>query len=728
MGNAWKLFRSDLKRLFANVVTGIIVLGLVALPSIFSWYNILACWDAFDNTGNLKVAVANSDEGYESDLVAIRVNIGERLVSALRANDQLDWVITDEEDAVDGAMSGKYYAAVVIPKTFSADMMTFYSDDAQRADIVYYANEKRSAIAPKITDQGADRVAYQVNKSFTETLTRISLSVIESLSDYLDGTDAQEKVATMASHLQLAGKQIGQAASTVRSYTQVVSSSKSLVSSSANLLQQTKAAADEAVAKASRSKQAFQDIGEAFDTTVTALDAAIEKTSSYYESLPGAIGSTFDSADKLAADSAASLRAQAALADDNISALRRVASKLEALEKLVLESGKARIRAAKGLLDNGVTLLESSKAKLVQAADDIESSSSESKRNRDEAANLAAQAKKNMEDLRNSYNSNIKPQMNSLRNDLGKLASSLQSSADELDESTASIMDSAASVNGELDATTAKLNGIADKLDTSSRNVQQLGDDIAEALSRNDMDSVKQLIEANPDALAAALAAPVALDRTAVFPAENFGSQMAPLYTMLAMWIGSLLLSVAIRVVVPEEDEAKLNNPKHHQIFLGHFGVFALISFMQTTCTAVGNLLFLGVQAAHPLLYLLCFWVSGLVFAFIIYALVAAFANLGKAVAVLMLIVQVTGCNGAFPLQLLPPFIQSLSAWLPGTHTINAMRAAMFGIYQNDYWISMGLLLLFVVPAAIIGLVLSKPLSRFMSWYIKRVESSKLMA
>ena len=89
MRNAWRLFVGDLKRLRSNVITGIVVLGLIALPSLFSWFNMLACWDVFDNTGNLTVAVANSDEGYESDLVPIRVNIGENVMSALRENEQM---------------------------------------------------------------------------------------------------------------------------------------------------------------------------------------------------------------------------------------------------------------------------------------------------------------------------------------------------------------------------------------------------------------------------------------------------------------------------------------------------------------------------------------------------------------------------------------------------------------------------------------------------------------
>ena len=136
MHNIARIVKSDVKSLFANAMSVVIAIGLVVLPSLFAWYNVLACWDVFDNTGNLKVAVANTDEGYESDLMPLRVNVGDQVIAALRANDQIDWTFTTEEDAVDGARSGRYYAAVVIPRNFSRDMLTFYQKDAQRASIV----------------------------------------------------------------------------------------------------------------------------------------------------------------------------------------------------------------------------------------------------------------------------------------------------------------------------------------------------------------------------------------------------------------------------------------------------------------------------------------------------------------------------------------------------------------------------------------------------------------
>lgn len=238
MHNIWTLFKSDLRHLFANVVSTIITIGLVVMPSIFAWYNLIACWDVFDNTGHLTVAVANEDEGYESDLVPIRVNVGDMLVSELRANDQIGWRIVSEEEAVDGAKSGKYYAAVVIPKDFSRDMLRFYMDDSERAQITYYSNEKKNAISPKITMTGADTVSEKVNTVFAQSISEVMLSVAESVSRYADDMDVHGQIAALADHINAMSEDTNRVADVVEMYSGTLESAQRLLDSGSKLIRQ----------------------------------------------------------------------------------------------------------------------------------------------------------------------------------------------------------------------------------------------------------------------------------------------------------------------------------------------------------------------------------------------------------------------------------------------------------------------------------------------------------
>ena len=178
--NIGRIFTGDLKMIRHNTIAWIVVLGLTIVPSFYAWFNIAASWDPYGNTGNLKVAVANMDEGYTGDLFPITLNVGDQVEMSLHANNQLNWVFTGEKEAIRGVKDGSYYAAIVLPKSFSRDIMSLFSEEkVQRSDILYYLNEKENAIAPKITDKGASAVQKQIDQVFAQTVTEIGLEVVD---------------------------------------------------------------------------------------------------------------------------------------------------------------------------------------------------------------------------------------------------------------------------------------------------------------------------------------------------------------------------------------------------------------------------------------------------------------------------------------------------------------------------------------------------------------------
>ncbi|MCI8452046.1 MAG: YhgE/Pip domain-containing protein [Eggerthellaceae bacterium] len=727
MNNIARIFRDDCRRLFANVVSVIIAAGLVVMPSIFAWYNVIACWNVFDNTGNLTVAVANADEGYQSDLVPLRVNVGEQVVSALRANDQIDWVITTEDDAVDGARSGRYYAAVVIPPEFSRDMLTFYAEDSEHAKIIYYANEKKSAIAPKITDRGADTVSYQVNEVFAETLSEVALGVAESFSRLADEGDLDGRVADVADHARSLADSAERASSVLGLYSSLAQTARDLVDGSAALAASARAGIDGASDAASQGIAAARTAASALRSSGTGLSDALAASSAAFDAAAGSVDGVFDAMSGSTATSAAHLRERAQALDAQVGAYRDLAAHLRELAAGAPEAEQAALEHAAQGMDAVADLVVSMQGNLRSAADKLEAGDAAAQADREAARQQAAEARDRIDALKADFDEHLGPELDQLAADSATLADGLETALGKLDAAGGELAASAGSAGESLDAASAKIDEAAAGLAGAASQLREMADAVDAALAAGDPQALRDVLNADAQALSSALAAPVAVERVAVFPAENFGSAMAPLYTTLALFIGSLLILVVVKPTVSARDQADLRDPKPRQLFLGRFGVMALLSLAQTTLMGLGNLFFLQVQAAHPWLLMLCFWTAGLVFTFLIYALVAAFANLGKAMAVLLLIVQVTGCGGSFPLQLLPGFVQALSPWLPATHVVNAMRAAMMGTYGADYWVQMGQLMLFVVPAALIGLVLRRPLARFMAWYVEQVESSKLV-
>ncbi len=723
----WRLFTGDLKRIAHNTVTAIIVFGLVAIPSLFSWYNLIACWNVFDNTGNLTVAVANSDEGYKSDLVPIEVNVGEQVVSALRANDQLKWTFTDEEDAIDGARSGRYYAAVVIPESFSRDMMTFYSDDVEHAKIAYYTNEKKNAIAPKVTDQGADGVSSQVNQVFAETLSEVALGLASALSDYADEADVNGRIGELASHIDDAGTRVDRAASVLGMYSSVLGSAQGLIEDSGALLGQVRSSADGVASSVDDIKAAAGDVGSAMGDSASALSTALQQSAQSYGAVADSMDAAFDSASSLAAESSSQLRAAGDRVAGQADGYRDIVAQLEAAKPSLPEGAQSAVDSAIARLNASIALQEQLRDSLYAAADDIDAGSADTQAKRDEIKALATQAKGSLADAKADYDTQLKPDLEALAQTVSDASSSLSSTASMLDDAGADLIGAADSVAAGVGDAKGKLDAAADDLSASGQRLHEVGADIAEALSTGDIEALKAAIGSDPAALAKAVSAPVQLDRHAVYPVDNFGSAMTPLYTTLALWIGALLAMVTLKPAPSARILEELGNPPAWQQFIGRFGVVALVSLMQSTVMSVGNMVFLGVQTANPLLYLLCYWVSGLVFAFIIYTLVVSFANFGKALSVFLLIAQVSGGGGSYPLQSLPDFVQALSPYLPITHAVNAMRAAMFGVYNGDFWTEIGILLLFTVPFIVLGLVLRTPLIKVVSKFVEKVESTKVM-
>ena len=182
---------NDLRRLYTNVMAGIVMVGLIAIPCLFAWFNVLAAWDPFGNTDRLEVAVANTDRGHTSDLTPLAVNVGDMVLSQLYRDDSMDWVITDVDDAIEGAKSGEYYAAIVLPPTLSDDMFTFYADDAEPSRIDLYINEKKNPISPLLISSGTQGVSAQISASFTRALSEVSFGLIETTSDYFNEAETK---------------------------------------------------------------------------------------------------------------------------------------------------------------------------------------------------------------------------------------------------------------------------------------------------------------------------------------------------------------------------------------------------------------------------------------------------------------------------------------------------------------------------------------------------------
>lgn len=722
------LIRRDLRHSVMNVMAIIVMFGLVVIPSLFTWFNVLASWDPFGNTKNLTVAVASTDEGYQSDLVPIRVNVGEQVLSQLRANDQLNWVITSEDDAIDGTKAGRYYAAIVLPKSFSADMLTFYADGAERTELAYYTNEKKNALAPKITGQGAEGVSAQISEVFTETLSDVALSLISSLSDYLTDADTQAALARVESRVGSLAAQLRSGAQTADMFGALVQGTIPLAQSASALVSGAGSAFGDAADAAGGGAGAVQQLAGTLQQATGAIADAIAQTAAGYEAVGTSIDDQYAQVGTVSGDQSAALTTLAARVQQQIDGATTLRTTLvDDVRPQLPPAGQQALDDVVAQLDRAILRQQAVHDSLVQAGQDITAGNAAAEATHQQVKDLIAQAKDAIAQAQSSYSGTLKPQLDAL-------GSTLATIDDDVSGVRGDLSQAAAGLSGASDSVVATLQGaqgVTARLSTALTDAAGRFDGVQQAIARavqsGDLAGLSEVIGSDPSVLATSLAEPVRVDRVAVFPVVSFGAGMAPLYIVLALWVGALLMTVAIRVDVGRDTLPGDPDLTPTQKYLGRYGIFALTGLAQSTLLIGGLILFVRISPAHPFLLLLAGWVTSLVFTLIIYTFVVAFGNAGKALAVLLLVIQISGSGGAYPLQLLPAWFQNISPFLPATHAISAIRSAIAGTYGADFWVSLGLLLAFTLPTLLLGLVLRRPLISFNRGLVDAMASTKLM-
>ena len=734
MKTMWTIYRADLSRARRSLITIVVVFGLVVIPSLFTWFNVAASWNPFSNTRSLRIAIANTDEGYKSDLVPLHINIGDQVVAALRTNENFDWVIASEEGAIEGTRSGEYYAAIVIPAEFSQDMLTFFDGDATSAPMTYYVNEKKNGISPKLAGQGAQSVSAQVNQVFTQTLAEIALDTATSMGEALSSPSAVGAVTNLDTRVQTIATRLRTAADSADSYSSMVSSSIALIDSTNTLISNVSTATSPAKSAATSADAGTSGLTAAATAAIASVSSAIESSKTSLDSLSSAVDNVYTTGTTTATDAATSLNSQADVLDSHAASYETIRATLSALPGSPVS--QSTLDSLQGAADRLRTLATN----LRGAATDLSTKTTDATTNHDSVNALISEAHQSIDGLSEDYNTNLKPKLDELASTLSSAQASLSAMGTTLSSAASTTSTGSDSARDKLTGIRDTLSGAGTDLRDAAGKLDTLHESISEALSSGDLTMLQTAIGNNPEALAAAIAAPVGIETTPVFPVENFGSQMAPMYSILALWVGSVLMVVSIRSDVTDENvawglaeddplrAALVSSPvRLSSGFLGRYLIFGTIALAQATLVGLGDLYFLKVQHNHPLEFMGTLWLTAIVFSFLLYTLIATFGNAGKALGVLLLVLQISGAGGAFPLEILPSSFSMISPFLPATHAITALRAAIAGYSGHEYGDAMWSLASFIVFAAFLGLALRPLLVRSNRRMVAKLESTKLL-
>ena len=695
MKNIIEIFRNDIKEVFRKTNTWIIIVGLIFLPSMYAWPNILSSWDPYGHTNNIKVAVTSEDDGATVD--GKELNLGKSLVEGLKNNKNLDWqFVSNKQQAEDGVRIGDYYASIVVPKNFSQDMTSVSRTEPKRATIEYTVNEKINAISPKITNSGASAIANNISKNFVETANGI---IFEKLHEA--GVKFEENLPS----IEKAKEEIFKLNDNFSTYESTLSELIGKVEYGYNILNNVQNTLPEIDRVATNSIMIADKAG----ITINNIQGFNERLLPIINNHLNVVEEVSKEANVIAKelqqkpDKTEEIKARQKALDNRLQAsterLQLVKNIFEYFNKLSSERLFNNQLERVTTLSNDITTIKEVNNNIYNKMDHY-----------DEIADTVKEEFVNKSARVNEVSSNMNSKLNV---EVAPLISQVLSKAEVNIDKVSGII---AGAQGELPAVERKLSETEVKISSAygkllslqahipsaKSKIQKLTDEIKKADSGIDKNQLFNLLKVDYKQQAEFFANPVKLQENKLYHIENYGSAMTPFYTVLSIWVGSLLMSSLLTTKV--EDEEKKYKP--YQKYFGRGLLFVIISLFQTLIITLGDMYVLGTQATSPYRFVLYALLISLLFSSIIYTIVCILGNVGKAVCIVLLVLQLGSSGGTFPIQMTSEFFQALYPKVPFTYSIGLLREAVGGVYIPAVERDIKILFIYLIIVLVGGAIL----------------------
>ena len=695
MKNIIEIFRNDIKEVFRKTNTWIIIVGLIFLPSMYAWPNILSSWDPYGHTNNIKVAVTSEDAGATVD--GKDLNLGNSLVEGLKNNKNLDWqFVSNKQQAEDGVRIGDYYASIVVPKNFSQDMTSVSRTEPKRATIEYTVNEKINAISPKITNSGASAIANNISKNFVETANGI---IFEKLHEA--GIKFEENLPS----IEKAKEEIFKLNDNFSTYESTLSELIGKVEYGHNILNNV--------------QNTLPEIDRVATNSIMIADKAgitINNIQGFNERLLPIINNHLNVVEEVSKEANVIAKEIQQKPDKT----EEIKVRQKALDSRLQASGE-RLQLVKNIFEyfnnlSNERLLNSQLERVTTLLNDI-TKIKEVNNNiynkmdyYDEIADTVKVEFVNKSAKVNEVSTNINSKLN---DEIAPLISQVLNKAEVNIDKVSGII---AHAQGELPTVERKLSEAEIKINnaygrllllqaqipSAKSKIQKLTDEIKKADGKIDKNQLLNLLKVDYKKQAEFFANPVKLQENKLYHIENYGSAMTPFYTVLSIWVGSLLMSSLLTTKV--EDEEKKYKP--YEKYFGRGLLFVIISLFQTLIITLGDMYVLGTQATSPYRFVIYSLLISLLFSSIIYTIVCILGNVGKAVCIVLLVLQLGSSGGTFPIQMTSEFFQALYPKVPFTYSIGLLREAVGGVHIPAVERDIKILFIYLIIVLVGGAIL----------------------
>lgn len=717
MNKIWEVYKRDLKKICRNVFAAIITIGIILIPALYAWFNIDSNWDPYSNTKGIKIAVANMDEG--TDLEGLNVNVGGMIVEKLATNDQIGWQFVDREQALHGVDDSEYYAALVIPEDFSKDMLSIASLDVKQPVIDYYVNEKKNAIAPKITNSGVNTVQLQVNEAFIETASSVLSTLIKNVNTKVQD-QSSETIGKVVDTLNDAKDSLGGYKTLLSSITASAKSLDSAISAVGSLHLDTDAI-----------QSNLDDAAGEVDDTDYTLQALLSSLTSVMGSISAQIGNAQTAVDGIQTD----IENNRDGVIESMNTALKGLEKIESLNSSLLDALK-NLQAALIIpvpeLKDLINMVDQNEQRLQSAISDLNESIESIKAGESMPAKTIESARNALSGIADLQNQILDLFQNEVQEDLAGLNESINEKIIMASGLVNGAADAQQGIDSAITATRVTLEQSTISLEQSKDLLQKGIDkldgiisDLQNASADESMQKLSDLLSRDPAVISAFLKQPVSMNQHSVYKIENYGSGMAPFYSTLALWVGALVNVAILKTKIKDEEEFGGLTPT--QAYFGRYLIFMTVSILQALVICLGDLYILHIQCVNPGLFIFAGMAAAITFSLLMYTLTISFGDVGKALAVILMVIQVAGSGGTFPIETLPAFYQNLYPFFPFNFAINAMRECVAGMYGNYYWMALSRMIWWILASLFIGLVLRKPIIRMKDCIEEKVEETGLM-
>ena len=718
MKNILAIFKADVRGLVKNVLALIIIIGLCILPSLYAWFNIYSNWDPYANTGNIKIAAYSEDEGYTGEDGTVQ-NMGGKILDNLKENTAIGWTMVNSgEEAIEGVKSGDYYAAVVIEKDFSYKMFNMFAEGFANPGITYYENEKKNAVATKITKTAVTTLQQSIDAQFVDVVIR---SVFEQTNNVSGEIETNNKIKEFTDKLTAVNNNLITYETTIES---LISANKELTTSvgkAQDEIDSLKGQVDTGIDDVtgvkngiSTTRTSLSDFNAKVKESVAQIESSLDKVVSELENT-----TVTDDVRKMADDMIQTMK--------DVNTLKKEALKLEAAIKGIKlpsdydKETQDALNAIGAVIGNADDIREVINGLgITDAADKVTSRiEAELAKKTDSVEDAVRTCKDYASNMRNMFTNSLMPQID------GILANTEQilATVNTLLESINTTLENTGTIFGGMVSTIGSTNQSLEQMQVIIQGVSEKLKSVTELFNGTTEDervqALRKLMSGDPDTYGEFFSEPVKIDTVEVYPIANYGSAMAPFYTILALWVGALILVAIVHVkVLPESG---ITNVKPYQQYFGRYIFFFLMGQAQTLITVLGEIFYIKIQCPHPFLYWLAAAISSLVFTLFIYSLTVAFGNVGEALAVIVMVIQVAGAGGTFPIETLPQVYRNIYKYLPFPYGMNAMRECIGGMYGHNYIRYLAIMGIYVIISLIIGLALAVPFRKMN----EKIEHSK---